>query len=48
MKDHEAYQALDAAVVAIGKTILLYLNDEQHEYVVTRMSDEFRFWRICK
>ena len=43
---HEALEALDAAVIAAGKQIFLLLNDEQREYVVRKMSDEFRFWRI--
>ena len=46
VKAHEALEALDAAVIAAGKMLLLHLNAAQREYVVTKMSDEFRFWRI--
>ena len=45
-KAHEALEALDAAIIAAGKQIFLLLNDEQREYVVNKMHDEFRFWRL--
>lgn len=43
---HEALAALGAAIIAAGKQIFLHLDDEQREYVVRKMNDEFRFWRI--
>lgn len=43
---HKALEALDAAIIAAGKQIFLHLNAEQQEYVVTKMNDEFRFWRL--
>jgi len=44
---HEALAALEAAIIAAGKQIFLHLpDDEQREYVVRKMNDEFRFWRI--
>lgn len=46
VKAREALEALDAAIIAAGKQIFLLLNDEQREYVVQKMGDEFRFWRI--
>ena len=46
VKAHETLEVLDAAIVAVGKMLLLHLTDAQREYVVTKMSDEFRFWRI--
>ena len=45
-KAHEALEALDAAIIAAGKQIFLHLDDEQREYVVTKMNDEFRLWWI--
>ncbi len=46
-KAHEAFEALDAAIIAAGKQIFLPLLDyEQREYVVNKMHDEFRFWRL--
>lgn len=46
VKAHEALEALDAAVIAAGKQILSPLDNEQREYVVRKMGDEFRFWRL--
>ena len=43
---HEALAALEAAIIAAGKQIFLHLDDEQREYVVWKMNNEFRFWRI--
>ena len=45
-KAHEALEALAAAIIAAGKQIFLHLDDEQREYVVNKMHDEFRFWRL--
>lgn len=45
-KAFEVYQQLDACVVAVGRALVEGLTTEQKEYVISRMHDEFRFWRL--
>lgn len=45
-KAHEVLQQFDKMIIYIGAELLANLTNEQREYVLDKMADEFRFWRI--
>ena len=45
-KAHEVSELFQELIVGIGATMLKNLNPAQREYVLIKMHDEFRFWRI--
>ncbi len=45
-KAHEVLQQFDKMIIYIGAELLANLTNEQREYVLNKMADEFRFWRI--
>lgn len=45
-KAHEVYVLYQELVVKVGATLLEPLTLHQREYVIYKMQDEFRFWRV--
>lgn len=52
MSEDEADDALSVCkqyqdcIIAIGAVLLAPLTPEQTQYVIDKMNDEFRFWRV--
>jgi len=45
-KAHEVSELFQELIVGVGATMLKNLNPAQQEYVLIKVHDEFRFWRI--
>ena len=45
-KAHFVYQMIDAMIVGAGREMLEDLTAAEQEYVITKLHDEFRFWRL--
>ncbi len=45
-KAHEVLELFQDLVISTGVTLLQPLSAEQREYVLVKMHDEFRFWRV--
>jgi len=43
---HEVLEAYQEALVVVGRSMLQRLSVVQQEYVVRKLQDEFRFWRL--
>jgi hypothetical protein len=45
-KAHFVYQMIDAMIIGAGRQMLEDLTREEQDYVITKLHEEFRFWRL--